>query len=160
MNMLSPGQVMNTSFNPLQIVEYVRRVRQHHAERYEIVIEGTDDDAGQRPTVWREYEFKGKPGDPARRPPQIAPYHLRLDWLMWFAAMGPCGGTTVVLAADRQAAAGGPATFGLLRTIRFPNARRDGSVRSCIATRSRPPRSGERPAAGTAARLGRIFASR
>jgi Lipase maturation factor len=40
-------------------------------------------------TVWREYEFKAKPGDPRRRPPQIAPYHLRLDWLMWFAAMSP-----------------------------------------------------------------------
>src|SRR5256885_6196386 len=38
-------------------------------------------------TVWREYEFKGKPGDVRRRPPQVAPYHLRLDWLMWFAAM-------------------------------------------------------------------------
>ncbi|MGZ4206153.1 MAG: lipase maturation factor family protein, partial [Actinomycetota bacterium] len=28
-----------------------------------------------------------KPGDPRRRPPQVAPYHLRLDWLMWFAAL-------------------------------------------------------------------------
>ena len=37
--------------------------------------------------MWREYEFKGKPGDLKRRPPQFAPYHLRLDWLMWFAAM-------------------------------------------------------------------------
>jgi hypothetical protein len=32
-------------------------------------------------------DCRGKPGDPSRRPPQIAPYHLRLDWLMWFAAM-------------------------------------------------------------------------
>ena len=40
-------------------------------------------------TVWRPYEFKGKPGDPSRWPPQIAPYHLRLDWLMWFAALSP-----------------------------------------------------------------------
>ena len=24
-----------------------------------------------------------------RRPPQVAPYHLRLDWLMWFAALSP-----------------------------------------------------------------------
>jgi hypothetical protein len=38
---------------------------------------------------WREYEFKAKPGDPRRRPRQIAPYHLRLDWLMWFAALSP-----------------------------------------------------------------------
>ena len=32
---------------------------------------------------------KAKPGDPKRRPRQVAPYHLRLDWLMWFAAMLP-----------------------------------------------------------------------
>ena len=38
-------------------------------------------------TEWREYAFRGKPGDIRRRPPQFAPYHLRLDWLMWFAAM-------------------------------------------------------------------------
>jgi hypothetical protein len=34
--------------------------------------------------TWQEYEFKAKPGDVRRRPPQVAPYHLRLDWLMWF----------------------------------------------------------------------------
>jgi hypothetical protein len=33
--------------------------------------------------------FKGKPGDPQRWPRQWAPYHLRLDWLMWFAALTP-----------------------------------------------------------------------
>ncbi len=38
-------------------------------------------------TRWREYEFKAKPGRLDRMPPQIAPYHLRIDWLMWFAAM-------------------------------------------------------------------------
>ena len=32
---------------------------------------------------------KAKPGDLSRRPPQIAPYHLRIDWLMWFAALSP-----------------------------------------------------------------------
>ena len=59
--------------------------------RYEIIIQGTNE--GTNATVelpstkWLEYEFKGKPGDVTRMPPQIAPYHLRLDWLMWFAAM-------------------------------------------------------------------------
>src|SRR5581483_7936821 len=57
--------------------------------RFEIVIEGTRDAVPTDGTRWSAYEFKGKPGDPSRRPPQIAPYHLRLDWLMWFAAMGP-----------------------------------------------------------------------
>ena len=39
-------------------------------------------------TIWKEYEFKGKPGDIFYRPPQISPYHYRLDWQIWFAAMG------------------------------------------------------------------------
>ena len=52
-----------------------------------MIIEGTDDERLAPQTAWREYEFKGKPGDVRGRPPQVAPYHLRLDWLMWFAAM-------------------------------------------------------------------------
>jgi hypothetical protein len=87
LNMLSAGQVMNTSFNPLQIVNTYGAFGSITRERYEIVVEGTDDETISATTAWREYEFKGKPGDPARRPPQVAPYHLRLDWLMWFAAM-------------------------------------------------------------------------
>jgi len=51
-------------------------------------IEGTlDADPGPGST-WREYEFRGKPGDVRRLPRQYAPYHLRLDWLMWFLALG------------------------------------------------------------------------
>jgi Lipase maturation factor len=87
LNMLSPGQVMNTAFNPLQIVNTYGAFGSITKERYEIVIEGTLDETITNATKWREYEFKGKPGDPARVPPQVAPYHMRLDWLMWFAAM-------------------------------------------------------------------------
>jgi hypothetical protein len=87
MNMLSSQQMMNSSFNSLQIVNTYGAFGSVTQERYEIVIEGTDDESPSPATVWRAYEFKGKPGDPARRPRQIAPYHLRLDWLMWFAAM-------------------------------------------------------------------------
>ena len=36
---------------------------------------------------WKPYLYKGLPVDTGQRPPQIAPYHLRLDWAMWFAAM-------------------------------------------------------------------------
>lgn len=38
-------------------------------------------------TVWREYEFQCKPGNVSRRPCVITPYHYRLDWAIWFAAM-------------------------------------------------------------------------
>src|SRR5439155_20951728 len=52
-----------------------------------IVFEGTDDAVITDRTQWKEYEFKRKPGDPMRRPCIISPYHYRLDWQIWFAAM-------------------------------------------------------------------------
>jgi hypothetical protein len=51
-------------------------------QRDEIVIEGSEDGM-----VWREYEFRYKPGDVARRPPWNIPHQPRLDWQMWFAAL-------------------------------------------------------------------------
>jgi hypothetical protein len=86
-NMLSPRQVMNTSYNPFHLVGTYGAFGGITRQRYEVVVEGTDDPVLTPTTRWKEYEFKGKPNDPARMPPQIAPYHLRLDWLMWFAAM-------------------------------------------------------------------------
>ncbi len=86
-NLLSPSQLMNYSFEPLHLVNTYGAFGSVTKVRYEVVIEGTDDVTPTRATEWREYEFKGKPGDLRRRPPQFAPYHLRLDWLMWFAAM-------------------------------------------------------------------------
>ena len=86
-NLLSRDQLMNTSFDPLHLVNTYGAFGSITKERYEIVVEGTDEPVLTPSTTWREYEFKAKPGDVRRRPPQYAPYHLRLDWLMWFAAM-------------------------------------------------------------------------
>ncbi len=88
-NLFSRRQLMNASFDPLRLVNTYGAFGAITRERDEIVIEGTLDPAPSHATEWRPYEFKGKPGDVRRRPPQVAPYHLRLDWLMWFAAMGP-----------------------------------------------------------------------
>ena len=88
-NMLSHRQKMNTSFNPYHLVNTYGAFGSVTKTRYEIVIEGTEEEAVREQTKWREYEFKAKPGNPKRPPRQIAPYHLRLDWLMWFAAMSP-----------------------------------------------------------------------
>jgi hypothetical protein len=88
-NMLSSHQAMNLSFNRLHLVNTYGAFGSISRERHEVVIEGTDASAVTPATEWRPYEFKGKPGDPRRRPPQVAPYHLRLDWLMWFAALSP-----------------------------------------------------------------------
>jgi hypothetical protein len=86
-NLLSSRQVMNTVYNRFHFVGTYGAFGGITRERYEIVVEGTDEAVITESTRWQTYEFKGKPGDPSRLPPQIAPYHLRLDWLMWFAAM-------------------------------------------------------------------------
>lgn len=88
-NMASRRQVMNTSFNKLHLVNSYGAFGSVTRVRHEVVVEGTDDPSPGPDTTWREYEFKGKPGDVRRRPRQVAPYHLRLDWLMWFAALSP-----------------------------------------------------------------------
>ncbi len=86
-NLLSGAQLMNASFEPLHLVNTYGAFGSVTKVRNEVIVEGTADETVTGTTVWREYEFKGKPGDVRRRPPQFAPYHLRLDWLMWFAAM-------------------------------------------------------------------------
>lgn len=53
-------------------------------DRPEIVVEGSTDGV-----TWREYDFKYKPGDVTRPPRWVAPHMPRLDWQMWFAALGP-----------------------------------------------------------------------
>jgi len=83
-NLVSPRQAMNTSYDPLHLVNSYGAFGSITRPRYEVIVEGTSGDARAPDSSWREYGFKGKPGDPGRRPPQIAPYHLRLDWLMWF----------------------------------------------------------------------------
>ena len=88
-NLLSPRQAMNTSYDPLHLVNTYGAFGSITRPRYEVVVAGTSDEVIGTGTVWREYSFKGKPGDPKRLPPQIAPYHLRLDWLMWFCGFTP-----------------------------------------------------------------------
>jgi len=121
-NMLSPAQVMNTSFEPLHITNTYGAFGSITRVRREIVIEGTADQEPTATTVWREYEFKGKPGDPSRRPAQIAPYHLRLDWLMWFAAMSTPDDHPWFFGLIEKLLRGDRSTLGLLASNPFPEA--------------------------------------
>ncbi|WP_409234615.1 lipase maturation factor family protein [Streptomyces sp. PA5.6] len=88
-NLLSRRQVMNRSFDPLHLVNAYGAFGSVNRVRQEIVIEGTADTVPREDSDWRAYEFKGKPGDVHRWPRQFAPYHLRLDWMMWFAGLSP-----------------------------------------------------------------------
>jgi hypothetical protein len=51
--------------------------------RPEIIIVGSADGI-----EWLPYEFKWKPGALDRAPGWVAPHQPRLDWQMWFAALG------------------------------------------------------------------------
>lgn len=86
-NMLSPGQIMNTSFDRFHLVNTYGAFGNVGRVRHEVSIEGTDAALPGEEADWREYGFHAKPGDPMRRPPWISPYHYRLDWQIWFAAM-------------------------------------------------------------------------
>ncbi|MET0782726.1 MAG: lipase maturation factor family protein [Leifsonia flava] len=86
-NLFARRQLMNASFNRWQLANAYGAFGTVTRQRVEVVIEATLDD-DPRTAEWREYEFKGKPGDVRRIPRQWAPYHLRLDWLMWFLPLG------------------------------------------------------------------------
>jgi lipase maturation factor len=68
---------------PFEIVNSYGLFAVMTTERPEIVVEGSMDGEG-----WAAYSFRYKPGDVARAPRFVAPYQPRLDWQMWFAALG------------------------------------------------------------------------
>ena len=120
-NMLSSRQVMNTNFNSFHLVGTYGAFGSITRTRYEVTVEGTADTIPASTTVWREYMFKGKPGDLSYWPPQIAPYHLRLDWLMWFAAMGDPRQYPWFAPFLQKLLEGDAGVLGLLRTNPFPD---------------------------------------
>ena len=78
-------------------------------QRLEISVEVSDDGVH-----WREYPFRWKPGDVTRRPAFVAPYHPRLDWQMWFAALSEFGRDRWFLAFSRALLLGSPSARGLM----------------------------------------------
>jgi hypothetical protein len=87
MNLLSPGQIMNTSYDPLELVNTYGAFGTVGQERLNVVFEGTMDNNPGDSANWKPYIYNGLPLSLNKRPPQIAPYQLHLDWKMWFAAM-------------------------------------------------------------------------
>ena len=139
-NLVSRHQLMNASFNRWHLVNAYGAFGSVTTERFEIVIEGTLDGES-----WLPYEFKGKPGDPTRIPRQFAPYHLRLDWLMWFLALGAPDSRWFRVLLTRLLEADA-ATLRLLRTDPL-HGRRPAAVRSRLYRyrfASRRERSSER----------------
>ena len=76
------AQMLARLLDPLHIVSGYGLFAVMTTQRDNVVIEGSDDGIG-----WREYEFRYKPGNLARRPRWNIPHQPRLDWQMWFAAL-------------------------------------------------------------------------
>lgn len=119
-NMLSREQVMNTVYNRFHLVGTYGAFGSITRPRYEVIVEGTDEAVVSASTKWRAYEFRGKPGSLERMPPQIGPYHLRLDWLMWFAAMSSYQEQPWFTPFMAKLLEGDRAVLSLLRSNPFP----------------------------------------
>jgi hypothetical protein len=83
--------------------------------RPEILIEGTRD--GEE---WKLYELPWKPGRVERRPEFVAPWHPRLDWQLWFAALGDCSENPWLLNTQKQLLLGVPEVLALFEVNPFP----------------------------------------
>jgi hypothetical protein len=86
-------------------------------ERPEILIEGSADGL-----LWLPYEFRWKAGEVDRRPRFTTPHMPRLDWQMWFAALGTCEHETWLHAFLFRLLQGDPIVTELLATNPFPEA--------------------------------------
>jgi hypothetical protein len=99
---------------PFEIVNGYGLFASMTTERPELIIEGSNDQ-----TNWREYSFRYKPGELHRGLPQIAPYQPRLDWQMWFAALGDLQENQWVKNLLYRLMTGEPSVTGLLEPPPF-----------------------------------------
>jgi hypothetical protein len=98
---------------PLRIVNPYGLFAVMTVRRPEISIEGSDD--GE---TWQEYTFRYKVSDPNRAPRYVAPHQPRLDWQMWFAALGSPPGW--LLALVLRLLEGSPEVLKLFARNPFP----------------------------------------
>jgi hypothetical protein len=114
-----PGAVLRLSdaIGPYRIVNAYGLFAAMTTERPEIVVEGSDD--GQ---TWLPYEFHWKPGEVTRRPVFVAPHQPRLDWQMWFAALGSYRNQPWFQAFLARLLQGSPPVLALLERNPFPDA--------------------------------------
>ncbi len=121
-NLVSRRQRMNASFNAFHLMGAYGAFGSVTRRRDEVVVEGTRAaDPGE--DDWQEYVFPGKPGPPDRLPRQFAPYHLRLDWGMWFLGLGSSAQLSWFLPFLDRLLEADPATLRLLAHDPFDGER-------------------------------------
>jgi Lipase maturation factor len=120
LNVFSVHQIMNTSYDPLDLVNTYGAFGAVGKERFNVVFEGTDSYFPDEKADWKSYPYKGLPVALDRRSPQIAPYQLRLDWQMWFAAMETPGEYPWTLNLVWKLLHNDPAALSLFASNPFP----------------------------------------
>ncbi len=111
----APAEMAIRSVSSFQIINSYGLFAVMTTTRPEIVIEGSNDGV-----TWLAYEFKYKPGDLTRRPAWVAPHQPRLDWQMWFAALGDYQSDPWIIRFMARLLQGSPEVLGLLGRNPFP----------------------------------------
>jgi hypothetical protein len=121
-NLASSRQRMNSGYDPLELVNTYGAFGSVSRVRHEVVIEGARAAQPGSEPEWLEYQFPCKPGDTARAPCWVTPYHYRLDWQMWFAGLSRAEREPWILHLAYELLQGDPGVLGLLRSNPFPDA--------------------------------------
>jgi hypothetical protein len=114
---MKPSVGLAQALSPLRLVNGYGLFAVMTTTRPEIIVEGSDD--GQ---TWLPYEFKYKPGDLSRKPAFVEPHQPRLDWQMWFAALGSYRQNIWFISFCSHLLRGSPDVLALLKKNPFPAA--------------------------------------
>jgi hypothetical protein len=113
----APLMAVARAVAPLRIVNGYGLFAVMTTTRPEILVEGSADGV-----AWKPYEFRWKPGDLFRRPAFVAPHQPRLDWQMWFAALGSFEQDPWFARFLEKLLEGSPPVLALLARNPFPGA--------------------------------------
>ena len=113
---LEPVMALHDYIAPLRTFNNYGLFRVMTTTRPEIIVEGSNDG-----TTWQPYEFKWKAGDVNRKPAFVAPHQPRLDWQMWFAALGDVQHNPWFANFCMRLLQGSPEVIGLLEQNTFPD---------------------------------------
>jgi predicted DCC family thiol-disulfide oxidoreductase YuxK len=115
-SLLAPAAMLDGLLMPLRTVNSYGLFAVMTTERHEIIIEGSNDGV-----TWLPYEFKYKPGDINQKPKFIEPFQPRLDWQMWFAALGEARQNPWFGRFCERLLQGSPEVLALLARNPFPD---------------------------------------
>ena len=112
----APAMWVAREIAPLRLVNTYGLFAVMTTTRPEIIVEGSDD-----AVHWSEYGFKYKPGDVMRAPRWNIPHQPRLDWQMWFAALGPASESPWFTQFLERLLENSPGVIALMGTNPFPH---------------------------------------